>query len=453
MATAIFPEQHVALLKNKRRAFRTQITLVTKHVNEYVDTPSERAKLRDRMSRLRAQFDRFNDIQDELGLVEDYDTVEAEREATSEQYAEVAARASVLLAGWERVAAPPISRSANDTPASILSATPVGIHLPKIDLPKFDGRLEKWTNFKDAFQTMIHTHTGLSEIQKLHYLRLSLSGKAQEAIESFTISEDNYKAAWDQLNETYDNTRALVLRHADLLSATPKMPDDSAESSRDLVNHMQSHLRSLQALGRSDQQIKNDLLVSIAVSKLDINTYKAWEQTLTGTEMPKIEDIFRYLRNASHRCKVSEDTTASNHASRQARTTSPRPKAQRGQPPRSPKLPRRTPTSPLSSISTARKEIRQVYATATAPTCKFCKTGNHQEFRCTTFLEWTPDARLQAARKASLCLNCLRADHPTEKCTAGGCRICGKRHNTRLHRKTDPRKMDGDTASSSDHIA
>ncbi|KOC58724.1 hypothetical protein WH47_05391 [Habropoda laboriosa] len=37
------------------------------------------------------------------------------------------------------------------------------------------------------------------------------------------------------------------------------MTDDTAESIRDMINHMQSQIRSLQALGRSWENIANDL--------------------------------------------------------------------------------------------------------------------------------------------------------------------------------------------------
>lgn len=209
-----------------------------------------------------------------MGLIEDIEQTEAERETVTNQYDDVIATAITVLQEAERVPtdAATANRSVNDSPALSVSSTAIGVHLPKIDLPKFDSRLEKWIAFKDAFSTMIHSHAGLSDIQKLHYLRLSLAGKAESVIESFTIIEDNYRAAWEQLVETYDNTRALVLRHSALLRDSPVMIDDTDGSIRDLINHMQSHIRSLQALGRSWEDIANDLLTSIAISKMSSGT-------------------------------------------------------------------------------------------------------------------------------------------------------------------------------------
>lgn len=417
----------IRLLKNRRRTFKAQITSFGKALETYQDSPKDRVKLRERIERLRRQFDGFNEVQDELGLIENFEQTETERETVTDHYDEVIATAITLLQEAEQsttqhpATAP---RIANESPALSTSSATIGVHLPKIDLPKFDGRLEKWVTFKDAFQTMIHSHPGLSDIQKLNYLRLSLSGKAESSIESFTISEENYKAAWDQLIETYDNTRALVLRHAALLRDTPAMPDDTSESIRDLVNHMQSHIRSLNALGRSWEDIASDLLTSIAISKLAPRTQRTWEQTLIDTNMPKIADVFKHLRNASHRSEGDDSPSNSNRNQRANQTWE-----------RSINRPERGIPQVKKSPSSPRAKHRQTFVTTSTPTsnCRICHADSHAIYRCQKFLEMKPNDRMQSVKKAKLCQNCLLSDHATDDCKAGGCRVCNGRHNTKLH--------------------
>lgn len=96
---------------------------------------------------------------------------------------------------------------------------------------------------------MIHSYPDLSNTQKLNYLHLSLSGRAESPIESFTISKDNYTAAREQLFDAYDNERVIVLRHATLLIDMLEMIDDSSASIHDFVNHMQAPILSLRSLG------------------------------------------------------------------------------------------------------------------------------------------------------------------------------------------------------------
>ncbi|XP_078051973.1 uncharacterized protein LOC144478129 [Augochlora pura] len=312
-----------------------------------------------------------------------------------------------------------------------MSGITIGVHLPKIDLPKFDGKLEKWTTFKDAFKHIIHAHPNLSDIQKLSYLRLSLTGKAASAIESLTISEDDYKVAWNQLLEDYDNTRALVLRHSSLLIDTSAMPDDSSDSTRDLVNHMQSHIRSLRALGRSWENIANDLLTNIAISKMHPETRKSWEITLVDTRMPEIEDVFKHLRNVSHRCESTESTATTSKPNRTQTNvqadTSRWTKKTRRSPPTSPRL-----------------FQRRIFVTNATENCKVCDSGTHPAYVCPRFLSMTMTERESVANKLKWCKNCLRPGHLPDQCYADRCRVCNGRHHTKLHRDTASTYTDRD---------
>lgn len=423
-----------------------------KWVEVYVDSAKERVKLRDRIERMRNQFVTFNRIQDELSVLESFEEAENERGTTTEVYDDVMSAAVVLLEQLEAHAVQP-SLASNNLPTSSSSPYPLSVNLPKIDLPKFDGRIETWITFKDAFHTLIHTQPGLSKIQKLHYLRLSLSGKAEAAIGAFSITEDNYEAAWRHLYEIYDNKRALVLRHAALLRDTPAMPDDSSESIRDLANHMQLHLRSLQALGRSPDDIANDLLASILISRMAVDTRRSWERTLSDTEVPKIDDLFKFLNNASHQSK-DYDTVNKHSSSSHDSTSKFRPIATRTQyhgPRTHPPPPQKRqvyvtntsqnastpPTSPRSqrrSAPPSRGETKRTGHTAKCPVCE----GTHPVYLCPRFFELTVSRRIETARKAHLCLNCLQSDHRTEDCKAGKCRVCNQRHNTKLHQEPHP---------------
>ena len=65
--------------------------------------------------------------------------------------------------------------------------------------------------------------------------------------------------------------------------------------------------------------------------------------------------------------------------------------------------------------------------------CYLCK-GDHAIYICSQFLNLSPQERYEAVRKVSIiCPNCLRGHHNTKKCISGGCRKCGKKHNSLLH--------------------
>ncbi|XP_076660338.1 uncharacterized protein LOC143363666 [Halictus rubicundus] len=421
-------DKQIRSIKQRTHYFEAQITSLQNFASNYQGSSKEQIILSEKIERLRLLFDKFNANQNELALlIDDYDAIEQQRETVTNHYDDVIATALELSATSKSRAQTQDERDNARDVQRVSKADPTIVRLPKIDLPKFDGRMEKWVTFKDAFVTMIHSHPSLSNIQKMNYLQLSLTGQAQFAIGAFRISEDNYETAWNHLAEIYDNKRALVLRHAALLRETPKMPNDSSEAIRDLASYMQLHIRSLQALGRNWEDIANDLLTSILVSRMGKDTRKCWEQTLSDTEMPKLMDIFKFLNIASHQSKDYESTTP--RPSNNFNKSSPKyPTANRNYPPKG----YRPRNSPPSSPNLPR---RQTFATQSKQqNCAICEKGPHKMFQCKAFERMTVDKRIEAAKTAKVCLNCLLPGHPTGQCNLGKCKVCNMAHNTRLHR-------------------
>ncbi|XP_076660453.1 uncharacterized protein LOC143363804 [Halictus rubicundus] len=446
-------EEQIRALNHRSRYFKGQITMLMSFLENYKDSAKERVKLRERIERLKSYFEKFDEQQNELTIIsDDSETVLLQREELTEYYDDVLASAITLLENLET----PSNKAIKENNLTSKSNS-VPVKLPKIDLPKFDGRIENWITFKDAFQTMIHAHEGLSNIQKLNYLRLSLSGRAEIAIGAFTITDDNYAAAWNHLVEIYDNKRALVLRHAALLRDTPSMPNESSESIRDLVNHMQLQIRSLQALGRSWEDIANDLITSIIISRMGKEIRKTWERTLADTEVPKINDIFKFLHLASHQCRdyesISNITTQDPPIKKpqndnRAYNTRPLPlssppnnRAYNNRPPQFYSQNNRTYNTRSSPSPSPNLNYRQAFVTQYRfPTCGICKTGEHAAYQCKKFLEAPVDKKIELARKAELCLNCLKPGHSPDTCYRGRCQKCHRPHNTRLHRDKNPKQ-------------
>ncbi|KAI5721352.1 hypothetical protein M8J77_019662 [Diaphorina citri] len=82
-------------------------------------------------------------------------------------------------------------------------------HLPKVELVKFNGELEKYQEFSDNFMTLIDSRTDLADNMKLHYLKGQLVGKAGSLIEGLRITNDNYKVAMDILREEYGTPEVI----------------------------------------------------------------------------------------------------------------------------------------------------------------------------------------------------------------------------------------------------
>ncbi|XP_066600742.1 uncharacterized protein [Prorops nasuta] len=75
------------------------------------------------------------------------------------------------------------------------------IKLPNANIPKFDGSYQKWFSFKNTFEAMIHKREDLKNVEKLLYLRSSLTDKAANKISIFDDSPENYQRAWNFLRK------------------------------------------------------------------------------------------------------------------------------------------------------------------------------------------------------------------------------------------------------------
>lgn len=126
----------------------------------------------------------------------------------------------------------------NDNNFNSIASTPQiqGVKLPTIKLPTYRGSFDNWLEFKDSFNSLIHTNTAINDIQRFHYLRASLEGSAMQVIKSLEFSAANYHNAWDLLCSRYDNRRLLVHNHLKSLFSLEAINKESATQIRQLVD-------------------------------------------------------------------------------------------------------------------------------------------------------------------------------------------------------------------------
>lgn len=82
-----------------------------------------------------------------------------------------------------------------------------GVKLPTINLPKFNGSLQNWLEFRDIYESLIHKNELISDIQRFHYLRASLSDEPAQLINGIEFSATNYKLVWEQLKSAIVMTK------------------------------------------------------------------------------------------------------------------------------------------------------------------------------------------------------------------------------------------------------
>ncbi|XP_070169436.1 uncharacterized protein [Polyergus mexicanus] len=95
---------------------------------------------------------------------------------------------------------PNAASTVSDTSSRELSGA-VSLQLPRIPLPKFSGNFAEWENFRGIFESLVASKESLSNTQKLHYLKASVTGEAAVLINHVKIADANYDGAWKLLIE------------------------------------------------------------------------------------------------------------------------------------------------------------------------------------------------------------------------------------------------------------
>ena len=91
------------------------------------------------------------------------------------------------------------------------------VKLSKITTKNFDGKPVNWTSFWDSFIVTVHLNESLSKVQKFTYLLGLLEGMALDTVSRFTLSDANYDAAVNLLQEHYGNKQLIIRSHMELV--------------------------------------------------------------------------------------------------------------------------------------------------------------------------------------------------------------------------------------------
>lgn len=397
-------EESSAALRRRRGVIQGSCTRIKAFVDAINQVnPSLSAQLIERRSKLDQHWSDYDDIQTRLESIDE--TEENHRYAFEEAFYTLTGKIRELLQPASTSSVPrPVSRSSStsvvtDTPESLAH-----VRLPKLNLPLFSGKYDEWYPFFDTFNSIIHSNTSLTDIQRLQYLRASLAGDASNVISTLEISAINYAVAWKLLQERYDNKRVIVQNHIKAIMNLPTMTRESVGELRQIADGATRHINALQALKRPTSHW-DDLLVHILSNKLDALAMREWQSSMTTSELPTLKQFIEFI---TRRCQMLEATTKVNVSNAKGHNL---------------------------RVQVSTRSQASCVATVKAK-CNFCR-GEHSVYYCKEFLTLTIPQRIIEIRKRKICSNCLRSTaHSTIKCPAGNCKVCGLKHNTLLHATT-----------------
>lgn len=265
--------------------------------------------------------------------------------------------------------------------------------LEPIKIPIFSGALKEWPNFNSLFGTIVIKNFGLNNIQRMQYLKTSVSGEALQLISNMDISEENFNKAWKILVDRYENKRAMRETHLDALFTLQFMTSESAHELRELYDNSKECIELLQ--GVSSEQI----LLYTLVKKLPDETRMIYEQSLKNpTGEQKLSEFFEFLHK---RCQVLETIEGDEENSISCNVA-------------------------YNDYQSTNKECLM----------EQCDEQCQNLYLCDEFRSLTVAERRQIVTDQSLCSLCLKQHVETECNFKKRCSICGERHNKLLHEET-----------------
>lgn len=275
--------------------------------------------------------------------------------------------------------------------------------------------------FKTHF---LDTNTNLSDGNKMHYLRNSLTGEALRVINRLPVTDANYKIAMKALTERFQNKRSIVNASLSSFINQPKMEERTTEQIRSLIDTTRDALECIESLGVSTDEW-SPFIVFIMQSKMDDVTKHEYEKYLGGaTELPKYKLMKVFLEREFRVIDSSNVSINTRNIGENVNLNAIPPPT----PPRS-FNDNKYKNQANQNAGSANQAKQQSYSVEKCPLC----SENHWLLNCQQFIDRTPIQRKEFAESKNICIKCLHA-HEKDQCKSKyQCKICKGPHSVKLH--------------------
>ena len=173
----------------------------------------------------------------------------------------------------------------NPLEADVTSVTSTGttdVKLPKLSLPKFSGDVLQWQSFWDQFTAVVDS-SDIPDISKFSYLRSLLEGEAKQSIQGLSLTSQHYQSARQILTDRFCRKERIIFTHIQTLLNMPVMNKCLVSNLWKLNDDLQSHTRSLEALGICGTQY-GVILTPLILSRLPQDVRLEWSREGEGHE-------------------------------------------------------------------------------------------------------------------------------------------------------------------------
>lgn len=290
-----------------------------------------------------------------------------------------------------------------NAPAPAAAAAPQHLKIPALSLPTFSGDYRAWTSFYDRFSSLVVNNPTLSDVNKLHHLKSSLSGDAALVLNQFTVEAANFDPAWTLLQRRYANKRMLINAHLCNLFAQPKVHNDSDAIRRLFDNSVESVTALKKLLADDDGKLFDTILIYMLSQRMDGKSIEVWEQSRSAQEaFPTFDEFTTFFEN---HCRTRDLVQYAIH--------------------------------PTTSKAERVKSTKSFHVTNTRVPCVYCNKDSHATYTCFQFKRQPVRDRVEFVQIKGLCTTCLSSEHKAPGCPHQfKCFKCKGNHHSLLHINT-----------------
>ena len=283
--------------------------------------------------------------------------------------------------------------------------------MPKLVIEKYSGEISQWQEFWSQYEIAIHDNDALCKREKFTYLRSYLTGAAARAVAGLTMTDDNYDAAVELLQNRFGRKDILVSAHmSKLLNLSPVKRSSDVAALRHLYDECEIQIRSLESLGvHSDTY--GCLLCPVLLQLIPEDLALAYTRRSDPSGEWKVLELIRFLQNEVESRERALQLTRPCNPQRdipQNNRTFGKPPSFHENKPKKWNVPSATALHTASNVS---------------QTCVYCDSANHKPEHC-------PDNSVaphkDKLRKLGRCYVCLGPKRIAKFCRVKGvsCALC-----------------------------
>ena len=284
---------------------------------------------------------------------------------------------------------------------------PSNIHLEKIKMPRFDGELRDYPQFKRDFEKQVMPNLNINTAP--YTLRSCLGMEPLAHVKSV---DDDIQAMWERLDSKYGDPAKVADAIINSIQNVKCIKEGEHKKFIQFVNVIEEGYRDLCNL-KLEKEITTTSSISIIEKRLPPDVMKEWARlvsndTSTIDKTDKFPSLLRFLLNLKR---------ALEYQNAELRLSSEKIKG--------------------SVNHTDKKDdnpVEQQRNTKQNRQCLIHENGNHWTSECRVYLSKPIEEKEKIVKEKGACWSCLRRGHRSQQCRSK--RICNVNNCKRTHHST-----------------